>query len=399
MSLLEHLEHKIGQKQIRLRDLYRQLHRRPELSFQEEETARFIADFYRHLPYDGLETDVGGSKGLVVSIKGAHDGPCIGLRADFDALPIQEESGLDFASEIPGVMHACGHDGHTAYMLILAESLIELKDELHGTVKIIHQAAEEMPPGGALSILQSGFIDGLDAIFGIHLLSNLPSGHVYYHAGNTQTGRSHFKLHIQGKGGHGSSPHLCNDAIVAGAAFVMNLQTIVSRRINPFDTAVVTIGSFDGAGQFNIIKDAVVLEGDVRSMSEEARAVVEAQLRQMVVGLDLTYGVTTTLDYAVDYPVLYNDPQITARVAAALRASKAPEIIGVEEIAPQPPSEDFAYYLEKIPGCYFYVGAMPEDGVWYPHHHPKFKINEASLSVAAHAMAAVVAAYCGAGDA
>ena len=395
MSLLEELTKKIDTKKTRMIDIRRYLHENPELSFEEEKTANYIRDFYKDVAVDSVETDVGGGHGVVVTIKGSHPGQTIALRADFDALPIEEETGLTYASKNKGVMHACGHDGHTAYMMILAESLAELKSQLKGTIKIIHQPAEEVPPGGALGIIKAGVLDDIDAIFGIHVMSPMETGTVYYRSGNTQTGRSYFKLKVQGKGGHGSSPHMANDAIVAASAFVMNCQTVVSRRIDPFDTAVVTIGSFDGKGTFNIIKDSVVLEGDVRSMSDEAREMVESQIRQMAEGLATTYGVSIELEYANDYPVLYNDPAITDRVQAALEGARIPEIKAVVETAPQPPSEDFAYYLKEKPGCFFYVGARPAEGPWYPHHHPKFDINEDSLIISAKAMAAVVADFCG----
>lgn len=380
-------------KEERMIAIRRHLHAHPELSFEEEQTAAFIVNFYEGVPVDSVETDFGGQRGVVVTIKGAKPGRTIAIRADFDALPIQEETGLPHASKVDGVMHACGHDGHTAYMLVLAETLAEMKDELAGTVKVIHQPAEEMPPGGAIAMIKAGVLEGVDAVFGIHVMSTMPAGKVYWRSGNTMTGRARFQLKIQGKGGHGSSPHLANDAIVAASAFVMNCQTIVSRRINPFDTAVVTIGSFDGKGQFNVIKDSVELEGDVRTMSTASREMVETQVRHFAKGLEGTFGVTTELVYANDYPVLYNDPVETEHVKNALERADIPEIIAVEEADPQPPSEDFAYYLKEKPGCFFYVGAAPDDGEAYPHHHPKFDFNEKGLLISAKAMAAVILSY------
>ena len=393
--LLTELMKKLDAKEQRIVDIRRYLHEHPELSFQEEKTAAYIESFYKDVPVDSVETNMGGQRGIVVTVKGAKPGKTIAIRADFDALPIKEETGLPFASKKEGVMHACGHDGHTAYMLVLAETLTEMKEQLAGTVKVIHQPAEEMPPGGAIGMIKAGVLDGVDAVFGIHVMSTMETGQVYYRSGNTQTGRARFKLNIQGKGGHGSSPHMANDAIVAASAFVMNCQTIVSRRMNPFDTAVVTIGSFDGKGQFNVIKDSVALEGDVRTMSLESRELVEAQVRQFAKGLEMSFGVEATLEYVNDYPVLYNDPEITEQVRKALEQAAIPEVDAVTEVEPQPPSEDFAYYLQEKPGCFFYVGAKPEGKEWYPHHHPKFDINEKSLLISAKAMAAVVASYCG----
>lgn len=392
MSLLDMLTQKLEEKEGRIIEMRRYLHAHPELSFEEEKTAQYIADFYTDVPVDKVETNYGGGHGVVVTIKGAQPGKTIAIRADFDALPITEETDVAFKSTKPGVMHACGHDGHTAYMLILAETLAELKSELNGTIRVLHQPAEEVPPGGALGMIKAGALEGVDHIFGIHVMSNMETGKVFYRAGNTQTGRSYFKLKVQGKGGHGSSPHTANDAIVAASSFVMNVQTIVSRHINPFDTAVVTIGSFDGKGSFNVIKDSVTLEGDVRTMSDEGRAIVEEQVRQFAEGLETSFKVKSELEYANDYPVLYNNPQVTELVKEALEAADFAEIL---ETAPQPPSEDFAYYLKEVPGTFFYVGAMPENGEWYPHHHPKFEINEDSLLISAKAMAAVVVKFCG----
>lgn len=392
MSLLDMLTQKLEEKEGRIIEMRRYLHAHPELSFEEEKTAQYIADFYKDVPVDKVETNYGGGNGVVVTIKGAQPGKTIAIRADFDALPITEETDVAFKSMNPGVMHACGHDGHTAYMLILAETLAELKSELKGTIRVLHQPAEEVPPGGALGMIKAGALEGVDHIFGIHVMSNMETGKVFYRAGNTQTGRSYFKLKVQGKGGHGSSPHTANDAIVAASSFVMNVQTIVSRHINPFDTAVVTIGSFDGKGSFNVIKDSVTLEGDVRTMSDEGRAIVEEQVRQFAEGLETSFKVKSELEYANDYPVLYNDPEVTGLVQEALEAADFAEIL---ETAPQPPSEDFAYYLKEVPGTFFYVGAMPANGEWYPHHHPKFEINEDSLLISAKAMAAVVVKFCG----
>ncbi|MCM3088500.1 M20 family metallopeptidase [Bhargavaea ginsengi] len=393
--LLDEVFERLDEKKDRIIEIRRYLHEHPELSFEEEETAKYISDFYADVPVDNVETNFGGQRGVVVTIKGAKPGKTIAIRADFDALPIKEETGLPFASKNEGVMHACGHDGHTAYMLVLAETLAEFKDRLQGTVRVIHQPAEEMPPGGAIGMIEAGVLDGVDAILGIHVMSNMETGKVFYRSGNTQTGRSYFKLVVQGKGGHGSSPHLANDAVVAASSFVMNLQTIVSRRINPFDAATVTIGNLDGKGTFNVIKDAVTIEGDVRAISDETREIVEREVRAFTEGLERSFRVTCDLEYKNDYPVLYNNPEVTEQVRQSLERAEIPEVDAVLETPPQPPSEDFAYYLEKVPGCFFYVGAAPETGEAYPHHHPKFNIDEKSLIISAKSMAAAVLSYCG----
>ena len=374
-------------------EIRRYLHEHPELSFKEEKTAQYIADFYNGKDVE-VQRNVGNGYGMIVTIKGGKPGKTIGLRADFDALPITEETDVPFKSKNEGVMHACGHDAHTAYLLVLADCLIQLKSELAGTIKIIHQHAEETPPGGAKSMVESGLLDDLDAIFGIHVFPTHPVGYIGYRSGFALAGRTYFKLKIQGVGGHGSSPHKSNDAIVAGAHFVTAVQTVISRRLNPFDMGVITIGSFDGKGTFNVIKDSVELEGDVRYMTVETQSLIDKEVHRIVEGIEAEFGVSCELDYTADYPPLYNDPKITADVVASLKNMNDPDIKEIFEYPMVSGSEDFAYYLEKIPGCFFYIGAQPK-GVEnaYFNHHPKFDIDEDALLVAAKAAGQVVCSY------
>lgn len=388
-QLLEMLE----SRKEEIIEIRRYLHENPELSFKEEKTAQYIADFYKGKDVE-IHTSVGNGHGIIVTIKGGKPGKTIGLRADFDALPIVEETDVPFKSKNEGVMHACGHDGHTAYLLVLADCLIQLKSELAGTIKIIHQHAEEVPPGGAKSIVESGLLDDLDAIFGIHLFPTIPTGSIAIRSGHAMAGRTYFKLKIQGIGGHGSSPHMANDAIVAGAYFVTAVQTIISRRLNPFDMGVITIGSFDGKGQFNVIKDSVELEGDVRYMTTENQKLIEKEIRRIIRGIEEEFGVKCELTYTADYPPLYNDPEITSFVTTSLEAMNDSDIKEIVESPMFSGSEDFAYYLEKIPGCFFNIGAWPK-GVENPYfnHHPKFDIDEDALLIAAKSVAQVVCSY------
>ena len=371
----------------------RHLHENPELSFKEEKTSKYIEDFYQGKDVQ-VDTKVGGGHGIIVTIKGGKPGKTIGLRADFDALPIEEETDVPFKSKNPGVMHACAHDGHTAYLLVLADCLIQLKAEIPGTIKIVHQPAEEVPPGGAIGMIESGLLDDLDNIFGIHLLPLGPAGIVGYNSGYVFPGRAYFKLKVQGVGGHGSSPHLANDSIVAGAHFVTAVQTVVSRRLNPFDIGVVTIGSFDGKGTFNVIKDSVEIEGDVRGMTEETRAKIEREIRRIAKGIEEEFDVTCELTYTPDYPPLYNDPELTEMVASSLKKANDKDIVEVKEFPPMSPSEDFAHYAKKVPACFFYICCTPK-GVEKPYfnHHPKFDIDEDALLVAAKAVGTVVCGY------
>lgn len=385
------LVEKLREKEDRMIEIRRHLHQHPELSFHEEETPKYIADFYKDKDCK-LETNV-GPNGVKVTIDSGKPGKTLAIRADFDALPIKEETGLSFASKNDGVMHACGHDAHTAYMLILAETLIEMKDQFSGKVIVIHQPAEEMPPGGAQGMIKDGVLDGVDHVLGVHVMSTMEAGKIFYKPEFVQTGRAYFKLTVHGRGGHGSSPHMANDAIVAGSNFVTTAQTVVSRRLSPFENGVVTIGSFDGKGQFDVIKDTIEIEGDVRALTDDTRDTIQKELTHLVEGLEASFGVKCDFEFNKDYPALYNNPEFTSYVAETIKNAEGTDIQGVEECEAQPPSEDFAFYAVELPSTFIYSGAAPEDGEVYPHHHPKFNISESSMLVAAEAVGTVVLDY------
>lgn len=381
-KLVKELE-KDKEKMIKIR---RYLHENPEISFKETKTAEYISKYYENKGVE-VKTHVGGN-GVVVIIDSGKPGKTMGLRADFDALPIKEETGLTFSSKNIGVMHACGHDAHTAYLMVLADILIKYKKELKGKIYIIHQHAEEMTPGGAIGMIKSGNLDEVDNFFGIHVMTDMPVGKVYYHSGETQQGRSKFNVKLIGKGGHGSMPHTANDAIVAGANLIMALQTIVSRRLSPFENGVVTVGSFDGAGTFNIIKDKIEITGDVRAMSENTIKKIEEQINIISQGIAKTYSMDIEYNFLIDYPILNNDKKMTQLVVNAVKKVG----LEAEDCGTQSPSEDFAHYAKIKPSCFFYVGAK-KDNNNYPHHNSKFDINEESLLVASKAMLAVVFEY------
>ncbi|MDO5707379.1 MAG: amidohydrolase [Andreesenia angusta] len=373
--------------------LRRYIHRNPELSYKEEKTALFIEEYYKNLNIDDIKTNIGGENGIIVSIKGKNRGKTIGIRADFDALPIKEETGLPYASD-NGAMHACGHDAHTAYLMVVAKVLTEIKEELSGTIKIIHQPAEEVMPGGAKTIIKSGFIDDLDFIFGVHIMVDMETGKIFYNPKAAQSGNAYFCLKINGKGGHGSLPNQANDPIVAGASFVMNVQTIVSRRLSPFDMGVVTIGSFDAKGTDNIIKDSVTIEGNVRAMSYENKKIIEKNIKMMTKGLEATYGVDCILNYKDNHPPLINDTEVMKRAVKTLKNANIEELKDVVLIPPIAPSEDYTNYLKNTKGIFLFVGGMPDDGKYYPHHHPKFILNEKSMIISAKAIMSIIYSYC-----
>lgn len=356
----------------------RYLHQYPEVSFQEYETAKYIANYYEKLgiPY---ETKVGGN-GVIATLKGDQPGKTIALRADFDALPIQDEKDVPYRSKVDGVMHACGHDGHTALLLGLAKVMKDYQKDLKGTIIFLHQHAEETSPGGAYPILKSGALDGVDAVFGTHLWATVPLGTFQISKDELMAGADRFEIVIHGKGGHGAAPHETKDAIIIGAELVSQLQTIVSRRLNPLDTAVVTVGVFDAGNAFNIIADRAKLIGTVRYLKQEIQQDIKTYMEQIIQGVCLGYDCTYTFDYDEGYPPLINHEE-----EAELLLSAARKISDIQEIEIVPPimgAEDFSYYLLEKPGAYFFTGAQKE-GHSYPHHHPKFDFDERAMPIAA----------------
>ncbi|MCM3767373.1 M20 family metallopeptidase [Neobacillus niacini] len=357
----------------------RYLHQHPELSFQEKETAKFIQSFYEKLDIE-VKGNVGGN-GVVARVHGKKPGKTVALRADFDALPIQDEKDVPYKSTVPGVMHACGHDGHTATLLMLAKAINELRDELEGTYVFIHQHAEEYAPGGAKSMIEAGCLDGVDVIFGTHLWAGEPTGKIQYRSGPIMAAADRFEIEIQGKGGHGAQPHKTKDAIVTASQLVLNLQQIVSRKVNPVESAVVTVASFTAENAFNVIADKAKLVGTVRTFNEEIRTFIEAEMERITHGTCYLSDSTYQYNYYRGYPAVVNHANETEFLIYC--AKDVPEVNIIEESEPQMGGEDFAYYLEKVPGTFFFTGAKPLNSEGYPHHHPKFDIDERGMLIAA----------------
>lgn len=372
-QLIEKLENSYEDMVI----IRRHLHMYPELSFQETKTAQYIVDFYTELGID-VQANVGGN-GVVARIKGGKPGKTVALRADFDALPIQDEKDVPYKSTVPGVMHACGHDGHTATLLQLAKAFHELHEDLTGEYVFIHQHAEELTPGGAISMIEAGCLEGVDAIFGTHLWAQTDSGLIEYAVGPIMAAADMFEINIQGEGGHGASPHETKDAVAIGAQLVMNLQQIVSRRVDPIESAVLSIGAFVADNAFNIIADTAVLRGTVRTFSSETRDLIEAEIRRIVEGTALLNNCTIDIHYTRGY-----SPVVNHEAETLFLKSVAENMIGTEAVGQTSPlmiGEDFAYYLEKVPGTFFLTGARPKND--FPHHHPKFDFDEHAMLTAA----------------
>lgn len=365
----------------------RYLHMNPELSFKEEKTAKYIVDFYADLGVD-VRSGVGGN-GVVARIKGGRLGKTVALRADFDALPIQDEKDVPYKSTVPGVMHACGHDGHTATLLQLAKAINEMREELAGEYVFIHQHAEEYAPGGAKPMIEDGCLDGVDVIFGTHLWSLTDIGTIEYLTGPTMAAADRFDIKVQGAGGHGAAPHQTKDAIAIGAQLVTNLQQIVSRRVNPTESAVLSVGSFVADNAFNVIADSAKIGGTVRTFDPDIRDLMELEMKRVVDGTALANDCKIDFVYERGYPALVNHKEETEFLKSV--AEKIPGVENVVETKPHMGGEDFAYYVEKVPGTFFFTGARPENP--FPHHHPKFDIDENAMLIAAKVLGAAALDY------
>ncbi|UTR10300.1 amidohydrolase [Evansella sp. LMS18] len=368
----------------------RDLHMYPELSHTEVDTPKKVADFLADL---GLEVKTGvGGRGVVGVLKGGKPGKTVALRADFDALPIQDEKDVAYSSRVPGVMHACGHDLHTAGLLGVAKVLSENKEDLEGNVVFIHQFAEEVIPGGAKFMIEDGCLDEVDVIYGAHVHSTSPLGVVGVNEGNAMANGDTFEIEIAGKGVHAAFPHQGVDPLVVGSQLLLNLQQIVSRQIDPVKPAVVSVASFNGGDSFNVIPDKATLKGTVRTLHADVRDWVEESIGKIAENTCSAFGASVKYNYVRGYPAVVNDPGETERVEKI-----AKELFGEEKVQRIPPAmgmEDFAYYLQKVPGTFFWVGgAMDEVAKIYPHHHPKFDVQEEAMKYIGRVFISAVLEY------
>ncbi len=293
-------------------DFRRDLHMYPELSFHEERTPEKIAQYLEALGIE-VRTKVGG-RGVVGLLRGGKPGKTVAIRADFDALPIQDEKEVSYKSRVPGVMHACGHDIHTASVLGVAKVLSEVKEQLAGNVVFIHQFAEELAPGGAKPMIEDGCLDGVDVIYGAHVWSTEPYGQVSLNEGYILAAADEFEIEITGKGGHGATPHQTVDSLVVGSQLVLNLQQIVSRKVDPLKPAVVTVGSFHSGNAFNVIPNTAYLKGTVRTFDADVREMIQKEIAQIAKATCETFGAEAKVNYLQGYPSVWNHPPETARI-------------------------------------------------------------------------------------
>lgn len=376
--MIEPLFHRLNELYPDLVRFRRDLHMYPELSFQEVNTPKKIADYLKDLGIE-VRSKVGG-RGVVGLLRGEKPGKTVALRADFDALPIHDEKEVEYKSRIPGVMHACGHDIHTAALLGVAKVLSEVKSEINGNVVFIYQFAEEKIPGGAISMIEDGCLDGVDVIYGSHVWSTETIGTLGVGEGPMMAAMDSFEIEINGKGGHGATPHLTVDSLLIGSQLVSNLQQIVSRQVDPLKPAVVTVGTFAAGDAFNVIPSTAKITGTVRSFEESVRDLIDASIWRISNATCEGAGANAAIHYTRGYPAVVNDPKETARVENVGKALLGE--INVKHLAPIMAGEDFAYYLQKVPGSFFFVGGgNPEKGAIYPHHHSRFDVDERSLLI------------------
>lgn len=389
MQLLEKWHQEVEHVYPQMVAWRRYLHEHPELPFHEENTSRMVGDILAGYGIE-VERNVGGF-GVVGILKGANPGPTIALRADMDALPIQEENEIPYKSKVPNVMHACGHDAHTATLLGVAKILSKYRDALNGTVKFIFQPAEEEAPGGAIRMIADGVLEGVDVIFANHVLSSMRLGHFTVPMGSATASSDYVEIKIIGKGGHSSAPHSAVNPIVIGAIVIDQIHILMSQKVDPLQPAVAAITMFNSGVAINVIPSEATIAGTVRTFSPAQRENVKRYLKNILDHVTVTYGATYELHYQEGYPALLNSEKETEIVREVLNN------IGGLEVVESPPimaSEDFSYYLQHVPGVYFYTGSSTDDpNTQFPHHHPRFNIDERVMKNSAKAFLSIVYYY------
>ncbi|KQB35596.1 M20 metallopeptidase family protein [Acidiplasma aeolicum] len=355
----------------------RYFHEYPELSFKEYKTADKIEEELKKM---GLSPKRITETGIICDIRG-NGSKTVAIRADMDALPVQEENNIDYKSKNPGVMHACGHDTHMAMLLGVAKMFTE-QNNIPGTIRLIFQPAEENPPGGAVEMIKNGALDGVDYIIGQHIWGNkdMRKAYIYYHEMMANADR--FVIKLTGKGGHGSAPQDAIDVIYISGHLIEMIHNIVSREIDPQEAAVITIGTINAGFRFNVIASHAELTGTVRTFNNDTQAKIERRIKEILEGLKLTYRIDYEYDYIKGYPVLINNEEVSRIIE-----KNAAEVLGQENIVHPKPDmggEDFAYYLQKVPGAYYFLGGgNREKGIYSPNHSPTFNVDERSLKYGA----------------
>lgn len=382
MSATDQLKSEIDELVPDLVATRRDLHQHPELAFEEVRTSGIVAQRLRRL---GLDVQTGIARtGVVGLLRGGASktgAKTIAIRADMDALPIYEMNDIDYRSTVDGKMHACGHDGHTAMLLAVADILSKRRGELPGNIKFVFQPAEEAV-GGAEPMVKEGAMDGVDGVIGLHLISEYPTGRVGVRSGAVYAGADKFILTVTGKGGHAAWPHLAVDPIVVSAHIVTALQTLISRETSPFDPSVITVGKIEAGSAFNIIPQTAELHGTIRTFSITHREKLQRRISELASGIAAALGATCDVKIIAGCAPCVNDAAVTDVVQrAAIESVGADQVdSGVEVMTTA--SDDMACFLQAVPGCYFILGAKNESKVpSFPHHHPRFNIDEDAFPI------------------
>ena len=349
-------------------------HENPELSFKEFKTADRLEKELRDM---GLNPKRITETGIIADIKG-NGKKTVAIRADIDALPVTEENKVDYVSKNKGVMHACGHDTHMAMLLGAAKMLIAEKEKLNGNIRLIFQPAEELPPGGAVGMIENGALENVDFVIGQHIMGFIPKGKIAIYYKEMMANADEFDIKIHGKGGHGSAPQDSIDAVYITAHLIEMLNTIVSREIDPQEPAVITTGTVNAGYRYNIIAAHAELTGTVRTFSTEIQDKIIKRIREILEGLKSIYGITYEYEYKKGYPVLVNNEKIAKYIEEA-----AKRVVGKDNIIYPKPNmggEDFAYFLQKVPGAYYFIGGSnSERGIDSMNHSPTFNVDESAL--------------------
>ncbi len=390
--LMKQLEEELNANYETTVEWRRHLHQNPEPSFEEWQTRKYIAEKLREFGYTEIEENVGGG-GIVTYLRGKSLGPTIAFRADFDALRIEEETDLPFASQNRGVMHACGHDGHTATLLSVAKVMKAHEDDISGSIKFIFQHAEEVLPGGGKSMVEAGVLDDVDAVYGLHLRSPLEFGTVSYCSGYAMAAADFFDITIQGKGGHAAHPSETIDSVVVASYVVNQLQSIISRNKDPKKAGVLTVSTLKaGDGAHNVIADKASIKGTVRTFDPDLRDLIEHKINRLTKSICEGHDATCEVNYTRGYPALYNHEKETAIIQTLFETNRTD--VNVESTPLRMGGEDFAYFLQEKPGSFFFVhSGNKEKGIVYPHHHPKFDFDERALLVGAKCFIDIIDYY------
>jgi len=366
----------------------RDFHRHPEIAFQEKRTSSVIRQFLEELDIPVIACAETGLRGILEGLPG---GKTVALRADIDALPMKEEGDKDYISENPEAAHACGHDGHMAILMGVAQLLSQRKDRFKGNVIFLFQPSEERPPGGAVKMVEEGALEGVDTVFGLHLWQLLPTGSIGIVKGAMMAQSDNFSITVKGKGGHGSMPHTTVDSILVASHLVVNIQSIVSRNVDPLKPAVVSFGTVKGGTINNIIPGEVSLTGTVRTFDSSLQSLAEIRLKEITEETCKAFGATARFEYEKGYPPLVNHEAMVDFVLEVAARTLGEDRI--QTIDPVMGGEDFAYFLQKVPGAFLFFGMG--DGMEFPHHHPAFDLDEKALPQATLLMASLALEYLG----